>query len=149
MSPGAGRPQRKAVSAALCAWEQFGGHSAAEADCAPRCGVSSLIADESVASEQQQQQQQQRAPPKVRKRQQREVNALLAVIGRFKASGKVQTEDPADQAKARTRDPSSITSSMLCHPYHVVRCLGGKLTGGTAASCPSLLIRWCRRSDAP
>lgn len=97
----AGRPQRKAVSAALCAWEQFGAGPAAKpgACYATRSRTSMQSADDVATGEQQQQQQQAPRLLHAKKRQQREVNAMLAVIGRYKASGRIQVDDPEDQAK--------------------------------------------------
>ena len=66
---------------------------------ATRRSSSTPAAAEGAAEQQQQQQSPALAHLHVRKRQQREVNAMLAVIGRFKASGRIQVDDPEDQAK--------------------------------------------------
>lgn len=52
----------------------------------------------------------------MRKRQQREVNGLLAVIGRYKASGVVQTEDLEDQAKVTAHTAAASMHAMRAIP---------------------------------
>lgn len=101
--------QRKAVSAALCAWEQFREESpATPCNTVEGCithGCSSTPIGQDTAEGQQQQQQQAPRILHISKGQRREVNAMLAIIGRYKASGIIEVEDPQDMTKVRWSVP--------------------------------------------
>ena len=90
--------------------------AAAGAGCVTRSRAGTPNAGEAASAEQQKHQQQQQAPTLMRKRQQREVNGLLAVIGRYKASGVVQTEDLEDQAKVTAHTAAASMHAMRAIP---------------------------------